>query len=478
MSGILENNYKNQHNKYIQALNNNKISQNPPPRITPVKLQRSEELPKLSEVEEGGSNTAAKVLGGTAALAILGFGTYTAVKKGMFGNIVHRNPIKPKTPELPNSNEAVTGYPEIDNIAAEAETQIQKFKNFVSGKAVGEDNLPYSGTYESKTGRVLEYKDGLLQKITDKYGTAIKEYAYDENGKIKNMKMLNRSRYDNYEFIRDNNGERIVTIKKNGSVSNAFIYNWDGSLKYHFNREHPTRGAEYTEFYDGTLIPKYKYKPYMSSSFIKYDEEGNQIAKITGNRIKGKYSERFDQLWSPLVIEDADGMFLWRAAKVKTKGKDDSALTILDDNIRLYPNGAGSQKSYGVSVIDHIGEDGKRKSGRTINLSRYIGENPSISTQKDLLSFPIDGSRKASYSIRVNGELPTKLAEYDLKTGKIKYKSFKIWWKQRKEIKSAIKELITAAQQVRGKVPELCKYSDEYNRFVENINSSFGVNHY
>ena len=160
--------------------------------VTEVKTNTQNKAASSDKQEQKIDNKTGKILLISALTALAAGGIYLASRGRKVRNLTNAE------------NKAAGSLADNKSII---ETQVKEmgidvFKKqgnkFIKGKAKLANGENYTGqlTHKAKDGRniTLEYKDGILQKVSDT--EHIKEYHYDEDGKISDILKDNTSVYN------------------------------------------------------------------------------------------------------------------------------------------------------------------------------------------------------------------------------------------------------------------------------------------
>lgn len=214
---------------------------------------------------------------------------------------------------------------------------------FIKGKAKLANGENYTGqlTHKAKDGRniTLEYKDGILQKVSD--AEHIKEYHYDEDGKISDIlkdnisvynKTLIKDRYVPMTCIEtskskiyiDADTKKIRKLIEKNPLSDNFVYKLfdeNGVLK-HFIIKGKDGGNKFISYYpDGKnkqleIISNGKFATFSDCFF--YDKQGNLKEKIKVMQVAADQFSAYGYDGVEMEFKPALGGWEYRLSDTKT----------------------------------------------------------------------------------------------------------------------------------------------------------------
>ena len=214
---------------------------------------------------------------------------------------------------------------------------------FIKGKAKLANGENYTGqlTHKAKDGRniTLEYKDGILQKVSD--AEHIKEYHYDEDGKISDILKDNTSVYnktlikDRYvpmtcietsksKIYIDADTKKIRKLIEKNPLSDNFVYKLfdeNGVLK-HFIIKGKDGSNKFISYYpDGKnkqleIISNGKFATFSDCFF--YDKQGNLKEKIKVMQVAADQFSAYGYDGVEMEFKPALGGWEYRLSDTKT----------------------------------------------------------------------------------------------------------------------------------------------------------------
>ena len=321
--------------------------------VTEVKTNTQNKAASSDKQEQKIDNKTGKILLISALTALAAGGIYLASRGRKVRNLTNAE------------NKAAGSLADNKSII---ETQVKEmgidvFKKqgnkFIKGKAKLANGENYTGqlTHKAKDGRniTLEYKDGILQKVSDT--EHIKEYHYDEDGKISDILKDNTSVYnktlikDRYvpmtcietsksKIYIDADTKKIRKLIEKNPLSDNFVYKLfdeNGVLK-HFIIKGKDGSNKFISYYpDGKnkqleIISNGKFATFSDCFF--YDKQGNLKEKIKVMQVAADQFSAYGYDGVEMEFKPALGGWEYRLSDTKT-GKMKSKFYESCENTKL-----------------------------------------------------------------------------------------------------------------------------------------------
>ncbi len=305
--------------------------------VTEVKTNTQNKAASSDKQEQKIDNKTGKILLISALTALAAGGIYLASRGRKVRN-------------LTNAENKAAGS--LADNKSNIETQVKEigidvFKKqgnkFIKGKAKLANGENYTGqlTHKAKDGRniTLEYKDGILQKVSD--AEHIKEYHYDEDGKISDILKDNTSVYnktlikDRYvpmtcietsksKIYIDADTKKIRKLIEKNPLSDNFVYKLfdeNGVLK-HFIIKGKDGSNKFISYYpDGKnkqleIISNGKFATFSDCFF--YDKQGNLKEKIKVMQVAADQFSAYGYDGVEMEFKPALGGWEYRLSDTKT----------------------------------------------------------------------------------------------------------------------------------------------------------------
>lgn len=305
--------------------------------VTEVKTNTQNKAASSDKQEQKIDNKTGKILLISALTALAAGGIYLASRGRKVRN-------------LTNAENKAAGS--LADNKSNIETQVKEmgidvFKKqgnkFIKGKAKLANGENYTGqlTHKAKDGRniTLEYKDGILQKVSD--AEHIKEYHYDEDGKISDILKDNTSLYnktlikDRYvpmtciqtsksKIYIDADTKKIRKLIEKNPLSDNFVYKLfdeNGVLK-HFIIKGKDGSNKFISYYpDGKnkqleIISNGKFATFSDCFF--YDKQGNLKEKIKVMQVAADQFSAYGYDGVEMEFKPALGGWEYRLSDTKT----------------------------------------------------------------------------------------------------------------------------------------------------------------
>ena len=305
--------------------------------VTEVKTNTQNKAASSDKQEQKIDNKTGKILLISALTALAAGGIYLASRGRKVRN-------------LTNAENKAAGS--LADNKSNIETQVKEigidvFKKqgnkFIKGKAKLANGENYTGqlTHKAKDGRniTLEYKDGILQKVSD--AEHIKEYHYDEDGKISDILKDNTSVYnktlikDRYvpmtcietsksKIYIDADTKKIRKLIEKNPLSDNFVYKLfdeNGVLK-HFIIKGKDGSNKFISYYpDGKnkqleIISSGKFATFSDCFF--YDKQGNLKEKIKVMQVAADQFSAYGYDGVEMEFKPALGGWEYRLSDTKT----------------------------------------------------------------------------------------------------------------------------------------------------------------
>lgn len=321
--------------------------------VTEVKTNTQNKAASSDKQEQKIDNKTGKILLISALTALAAGGIYLASRGRKVRNLTNAE------------NKAAGSLADNKSII---ETQVKEmgidvFKKqgnkFIKGKAKLANGENYTGqlTHKAKDGRniTLEYKDGILQKVSDT--EHIKEYHYDEDGKISDIlkdntsvynKILIKDRYVPMTCIETSKSKIYIDadtkkirklIEKNPLSDNSVykLFDENGVLK-HFIIKGKDGSNKFISYYpDGKnkqleIISNGKFATFSDCFF--YDKQGNLKEKIKVMQVAADQFSAYGYDGVEMEFKPALGGWEYRLSDTKT-GKMKSKFYESCENTKL-----------------------------------------------------------------------------------------------------------------------------------------------
>lgn len=321
--------------------------------VTEVKTNTQNKAASSDKQEQKIDNKTGKVLLISALTALAAGGIYLASRGRKVRNLTNA---ENKAPGSLADNKSI-----IETQVKEMGIDVFKKQGnkFIKGKAKLANSENYTGqlTHKAKDGRniTLEYKDGILQKVSDT--EHIKEYHYDEDGKISDIlkdntsvynKTLIKDRYVPMTCIETSKSKIYIDadtkkirklIEKNPLSDNSVykLFDENGVLK-HFIIKGKDGSNKFISYYpDGKnkqleIISNGKFATFSDCFF--YDKQGNLKEKIKVMQVAADQFSAYGYDGVEMEFKPALGGWEYRLSDTKT-GKMKSKFYESCENTKL-----------------------------------------------------------------------------------------------------------------------------------------------
>lgn len=321
--------------------------------VTEVKTNTQNKAASSDKQEQKIDNKTGKILLISALTALAAGGIYLASRGRKVRNLTNA---ENKAPGSLADNKSI-----IETQVKEMGIDVFKKQGnkFIKGKAKLANSENYTGqlTHKAKDGRniTLEYKDGILQKVSDT--EHIKEYHYDEDGKISDIlkdntsvynKTLIKDRYVPMTCIETSKSKIYIDadtkkirklIEKNPLSDNSVykLFDENGVLK-HFIIKGKDGSNKFISYYpDGKnkqleIISNGKFATFSDCFF--YDKQGNLKEKIKVMQVAADQFSAYGYDGVEMEFKPALGGWEYRLSDTKT-GKMKSKFYESCENTKL-----------------------------------------------------------------------------------------------------------------------------------------------